>query len=323
MRRDPRLWLGLAVSVVLLALAARGVRLEELVAALGRVRVGWLAATAATLVVRFWLTAVRWDVLLRPVRQIGRHRLLAVTMVGFMANNLLPARMGELVRAYALGKCEGLPASLAFATIVLERVFDGFTLLAFLVGGFLVLQPRPWLVLSAVGSFAVYLTALAVLVWVRGGGRADPLLRRLPEALRGRTARLLDSFALGLHVLGDARALARAGLLSLALWLVGALTVWTLFEAFDLALPVHAAFVLLAVVAVAVALPSAPGYVGTFQAGTVAALALYAVPESVAFSFSLLYHAVHWVPVTLAGLVYLGVLNLTLAELRTAGVRQP
>jgi uncharacterized protein (TIRG00374 family) len=311
-------WVGVAVSLALLAVAARGVNPGEIADAFRHLRPVWLVPTFALLFVRFWCTAVRWQVLLRRIKVISVHRLLGVTMIGFMANNILPARMGEFVRAYALAKSETLPASLAFATIVLERVFDGFTLLAFLVAG-LFFRPERWLVWSAVASFGLYVAVLGSLLWLRHGRGFGWALARLPLALRDRAARLLDSFALGLDVLGDGRALAIVAALSLAVWSVSAVTVWTLLAGFGLELPAHASVLVLAIVAVAVALPSAPGYVGTFQAGTVAALSLYAVPESTAFSFSILFHVIHYVPITAIGLAYLWLMNLTLSELRMAG----
>ena len=130
-----KIWLGVAVSAVLLWVAVRGVSLDEVLQQLRQVRPVWLIPVLASIFLRFWLTALRWQLLLRPTKRIGVHRLFAITMIGFMANNVLPARLGEFVRAYALGRSEALPASLPFATIVIERIFDGFTLLVFLVGG--------------------------------------------------------------------------------------------------------------------------------------------------------------------------------------------
>ncbi len=316
-----KLWLGILVSLVLLWVAARGVNLSELSGSVQRVRAAWLIPAAATIFVRFVVTAWRWQMLIRPAKRISLHRLFGVVMIGFMANNVLPARMGELVRAYALAKSESLPTSLSFATIVLERVFDGFTLLAFLVGGLLFLRPEPWLVWSAVASFALYVGVLGALLWLRGGRGLGSLLAWVPEGPRGRVVRLLDSFALGLDALGDRRALVSIVGLSLLIWLVNVAGVWATFAAFSLDLPLHAAFLLLAIVAVALVLPSAPGFVGTFQIGTVAALALFSVPEATAFSFSILYHALNYIPITAVGLVYLSAMNLTLGELRSAGER--
>ncbi len=318
-----RLWLGVALSLALLWLAFRGVEPGELGRALAGVRPGWLAPVLATIAVRFWLTALRWQVLLRPVKRVGLHRLFGVTLIGFMANNLLPARMGELVRAYALGRSEALSKSLSFATIVLERVFDGFTLLAFLVVGALSLRPEPWLVWSAAASFGLYLGALAGLLWLRSGRGRGRLLAWLPAGLARRAGGLLDSFALGLDVLRDARALLAVAALSLAIWLTSALGLHAMFLAFGLGLPPYASLLVLAIVAVAILLPSAPGYVGTLQIGTVAGLALFSVPEATALSLAILYHAVHYIPVTAAGLAYLGALNLTLGELRAAGGSPP
>jgi uncharacterized membrane protein YbhN (UPF0104 family) len=317
-----KLWLGIGVSLTLLWLAFRGVHVEELRRSLTDVHVAWLVPVVASLGVRFWLTALRWQVLLRPVKAIGVHRLFGVTLIGFMANNVLPARMGEFVRAYALGKSESLSKSLSFATIVLERVFDGFTLLLFLVVGVVFLHPGPWIVWPAVASFVLYLGVLAGLVWLRSGRRLGPVLAWLPDRFRAPAARLLDSFALGLDVLGDGRALATATALSLAVWLVNVAGVYATFVAFSLDLPVHAAFFVLALVALTLALPSAPGYVGTFQVGTVLALKPFGVPEATALSLSLLYHVVNYIPITAAGFAYLASMNLTLGELKAAGEKQ-
>jgi hypothetical protein len=136
-----KVWLGVAVSAVLLWVATRGVHLDEVLQQLRQVRPAWLVPVLISIFLRFWLTAVRWQLLLRPVKRVGVHRLFAITMIGFMANNVLPARLGEFVRAYALGRSEALPPSLPFATIVIERIFDGFTLLLFLVGGLSFLRP--------------------------------------------------------------------------------------------------------------------------------------------------------------------------------------
>jgi uncharacterized protein (TIRG00374 family) len=315
-------WLGVLVSLALLVAASRGVDLGELTEAVGRVQPLWLVPVVGSLAVRFWLTAVRWQLLLRPVKPIGVHRLFGVTLIGFMANNVLPARMGEFVRAYALGRTEALPPSLAFATVVLERVFDGVTLVLFLVGGLLFLSPEPWLVVSAALSLALYLAVLLALCAVRhprGERAAEAVLDRLPARARDAGRRMLGSFRGGLDVLGDRGALAAIAGLSLAVWAVSALGTQAMFVAMGLDLPLHAAFVLQAIVAVLLVFPSTPGFVGPFQAGVVLGLALYAVPRATALSLSIVFHAVNYVPVTVAGLAYLAALGLSLRELRAAG----
>ena len=317
-----KIWLGVAVSAVLLWVAVRGVNLDEVLQQLRQVQLVWLIPVLASIVVRFWLTALRWQLLLRPTKRIGIHRLFAITLIGFMANNVLPARLGEFVRAYALGRSEALPASLPFATIVIERIFDGFTLLVFLVGGLSFLRPTRTLLWAAGLTCGLYLVVLASLLAIRTGhglGLLTAVLDRLPERVGTSARRLLESFRAGLDVFGDPSAIVGTAMLSIVIWGVNALGVEAMFRAFSLDLPVYACFLLLGVIAVAVALPSAPGYVGPFQAGTVQGLALLGVARETALSLSIVYHLCNYIPITIAGLAYLSALNLTLGELRTAG----
>lgn len=319
-----KIWLGVAVSAVLLWVAVRGVNLDEVLQQLRQVQLVWLIPVLASIVVRFWLTALRWQLLLRPTKRIGIHRLFAITLIGFMANNVLPARLGEFVRAYALGRSEALPASLPFATIVIERIFDGFTLLVFLVGGLSFLRPTRTLLWAAGLTCGLYLVVLASLLAIRTGhglGLLTAVLDRLPERVGTSARRLLESFRAGLDVFGDPSAIVGTAMLSIVIWVVNALGVEAMFRAFSLDLPVYACFLVLGVIAVAVALPSAPGYVGPFQAGTVQGLALLGVARETALSLSIVYHLCNYIPITIAGLAYLSALNLTLGELRTAGAK--
>jgi hypothetical protein len=317
-----KVWIGVAVSAVLLWVAVRGVSLDEVVEQLRQVRPVWLAPVLASIFVRFWLTAVRWQLLLRPVKLVGLHRLFAITMIGFMANNVLPARLGEFVRAYALGRAEALPPSLPFATIVIERIFDGFTLLLFLVGGLSFLRPSRTLLWAAGLTCGLYLGVLVGLVVLRTGrgiGLLTATLDRLPSRLARPARRLVDSFRAGLDVLSDGRALVVTAALSVLIWGVNAAGVEATFYAFGLDLPPYASFLLLGTIAVALVLPSAPGYVGPFQVGTVEGLALVGVSRETALSLSIVYHLANYVPITVVGLAYLSALNLTLGDLRAAG----
>ena len=320
-----KVWIGVAVSALLLWVAVRGVSFEEVLQQLAQVRPAWLIPVLASIFVRFWLTAIRWQFLLRPVKRIGVHRLFAVTLIGFMANNVLPARLGEFVRAYALGRSEALPPSLPFATIVIERIFDGFTLLLFLLGGLSFLRPSRTLLWAAGLTCALYVAILVGLVVLRTGrglGLLTAGLDRLPGRLAAPVHRLLESFRAGLDVLGDGRALLMTAALSIVIWVVNAAGMEAMFQAFSLDLPLYASFLLLGTIAVALVLPSAPGYVGPFQVGTIEGLALVGVPRETALSLSIVYHLANYIPITITGLVYLSVLNLTLGDLRAASEKR-
>src|SRR5262245_9509809 len=317
-----KVWIGVGVSALLLWVAVRGVSLEEVLQQLAQVRPAWLIPVLASLFVRFWLTAIRWQFLLRPVKRIGIHRLFAITLIGFMATNVLPARLGEFVRAYALGRSEALPPSLPFATIVIERIFDGFTLLLFLLGGLSFLRPSRTLLWAAGLTCALYVAILGGLVMLRTGrglGLLTAALDRLPSRVGGPAQRLLGSFRAGLDVLSDGRALLLTAVLSVVIWLINAAGVEASFRAFTLDLPPYASLLVLGTIAVALVLPSAPGYVGPLQVGAVQGLALVGVARETALSLSIVYHLCNYIPITIVGLAYLSALNLTLGELRTAG----
>jgi len=319
-----RFLLGVLISAVALWLALRNVEGAELARSLREVRPLYLLiAFVFTVLVRFWLTALRWQVLLQPIKPIGTHRLFSVTMIGFMANNILPARMGEFVRAYALGRTESLSKSLSLATIVVERVFDGLTLLGFLAVAVFFVPFPAWVVPAAEASFALYLAVLGVMVWLwhrpetaaRWLGR---LLAPFPARLQARAQEILRSFTLGLEVLTRGRHLAAVMGLSILIWLVVVAGVQLAFWALGLTLPLIAGFVLVTIVSLGVMLPSSPGFIGTFQFFTVTSLALFGVSESQGFSFSLVYHAMQYFPITGMGLAYLWWENLSLREAQTS-----
>lgn len=323
-----RFLLGIVISAVALWLALRNVEGAELVRSLREVQPLYLlVAFVFTVLVRFWLTALRWQVLLHPIKPIGTHRLFSVTMIGFMANNVLPARMGEFVRAYALGRTESLSKSLSFATIMIERVFDGLTLLGFLAVAVFFVPFPAWVAPAAEASLALYLAVLGVMVWLwhrpetaaRWLGR---LLGPFP-ALQARALGILRSFTLGLEVLTRGRHLAAVTGLSILNWLTVVVGVQLAFLALGLTLPLMAGVVLVTIVSLGVMLPSSPGFVGTFQFFTVTSLALFGVPESQGFSFSLVYHAMQYFPITGMGLAYLWWENLSLREVRTSAEAAP
>jgi uncharacterized protein (TIRG00374 family) len=315
------LWLGIAISAVLLWVVLRGVRAEDIVLHLSHVHWGWMIPMVASVFIRFWLTAVRWRLLLRPVKQVGVNRLFGITMIGFAANNVLPARLGEVVRAYALGRVEALPTSLSFATIVIERIFDGFTLLLFLAGSLPFLGTAPWLVWSTLLTSALYAGVLVALLALRSGHGLPLLLRwleRLPSRVAAPAGRLLASFRQGLDVLGDARTVMLTAAFSLIIWTVNAAGMQATFYAFSLDVPFLAAFFVLATIAVALVLPAAPGHFGTLQFGMVAGLALFGVPTDAAVSLSFVYHFANTIPICVTAVAYLSVLNLSFRELREA-----
>jgi len=227
-----------------------------------------------------------------------------------MANNVLPARLGEFVRAYSLGTKENISRSATFATIVIERIFDGFSLL-FILWLSLLLSPFPDWVKKASSLFLLMnIATLAFLVLIEV--KRDLTLkffnfifRILPASLSSRAGEILEKFTGGLKVFRDIPSLIWILAWSIFIWIIVGISNYFIFLAFGLHPPIQASFILLVIVSLGVMLPSSPGFVGTFQFFCVVSLATFGYDKNVALPFSIVLHASQYFPVTLLGLYYL------------------
>jgi uncharacterized protein (TIRG00374 family) len=322
--RLAKIVLGAAVSAALLAYLFWTVDPREVAARLAQTRWGFLAASVVLNLASVWVRGWRWYYLFPP----GSHpnHLFSALMIGYMGNNILPLRAGEIVRVYIASR-HGTRFWTTVATLVVERVLDGLAVGLMLAALFLALpMPRelrwPAAVFLAVDAAGVLFLAVIALA----PGRCADVVR----ALAGRWPRLerrsLD--ALGIMSEGLRGVRARHHLLpivvsSVGIWVVLAFAVWTALHAAHLDLPLTASFAVLAFMGLGVSLPSSPGFVGVIQVATVLALALFSVPRTEALSFSLLFHAAQYVPVTLYGLILLMLEHVSLSEARRATALAP
>jgi uncharacterized protein (TIRG00374 family) len=243
-------------------------------------------------------------------------------MIGFMANNVLPARIGEFVRAYAIGRKENLSKSLSFATIVVERILDGFTLLTFLLV-IVIFFPLPgWLKKAGISAFVFYLLIIAFFVLLKKYKENmlkffRCLLSPFSKRLSHKTDELLISFIAGFDVLKGKKQIALILFYSFSIWTIYAVLTLLVFVSFNFNLPIYAPFLLIVILTFGVMIPSSPGFIGTYQFFCVTGLAFWGIKESDALGFSLVYHASQYVPVTLLGLFYLWKDNISLKEIRS------
>lgn len=315
--------IGLLVSAVFLYLAARKVDLDEVWQHLAAADY-WLLIPASLLtLLSLWIRAYRWGVLLAPLRRIPPGRLFSATSIGFMCNNILPMRLGELIRAFVLGRAVGLRASSAFATIVVERLFDLFAMIG-IFGLLAVFAPfhNRQAKMSLLFALLLGVVVLGGLLFFYLRGRTfEALARRfLPSAVRERVAGMLGSFSSGLDIFRDLPRMLGVGALTLLMWLCIVLVIEICFRASHLEasgfdLPATASLFVLVVMAIGVMVPSGPGFVGTLQAAAVLGLFIVGYRDQArAFSFSIVYHASQWFPVTLVGFLYLAKEQLSLAQ---------
>lgn len=302
----------MAVSAIAIAWAARGVDWGAFRQALAEADWRFLAlAFVAAPIVNVGIRGVRWRILLSPVASPPLAGCLSATAIGLMANNVLPARIGEFVRAYALGRRQRIPIATAFGSLFVERMLDGFALVAIL----LVLtwiEPLPdWVDTTVRIAFAVFTGFLVfqVLLVARPAAFLG-LARRLTGRLAGGRfqepiGRALVTFVDGFRLLRRPWLVVASFALAIAQWSAIAATFWLGLAAFDLQGQAGwaGAFFTACVTAFGVAMPSSPGFVGTFQAFVVEALQVFGIDRTAAFSFSVAFHAVSYIPVTALGLV--------------------
>jgi hypothetical protein len=315
--------LGFGISGGLLWFAFRDVHLAEVWHHVREADLVLLALAALTATTLFPLRAIRWRPLLQPALPRSRfHFRFAATCIGFMVNNLLPARVGEFARAYALSRLEPVKVSASFGTLVVERMFDGLTIVLLLLismawPGFPDVSGRDFGSAAAWmgGLFAlVFLVLLGMVIRPETSVRLfeRTIARVLPKTVRRPVVDALEAFLDGLGALRNGRLVAEIVFWSVVTWLTGALSFYIGFLAFGIQLPFVAALFVQGLIALAVALPSAPGFFGVFEAAArVGLVSVWGVASGPALAFAIGFHMAGFLPVTLLGLYYLWRLGIS------------
>ncbi len=318
-----RYWLGIAISLLLVYLLFRTVDLAKFGGALLKADFRFLAPAIALYFVGVLVRTVRWAILMKPVGHVSTGRLFVVMVIGFMANDVLPLRAGEAVRAFLLWRKERLEPGATVATIVVERIFDGLALTALLLLAGLLIPLDPWLTGLAWVAGAVFLVGIGVVfaLTVMPGpllGLARPILAPLPSRLRDVGLRLLNTFVDGLGILRSARDTLAVALLSMAAWGVEATVYYALMFSFDFPPRFVASLLGTAVANLFSMVPSSPGYLGTFDLPLSAVMAgTFGVDQSVAAAYTSLVRGVLFIPVILLGILLTWREGLTLRGLAT------
>ncbi len=316
------------LSVALIAWFLSGVDLHELERVLARAHPGWIAAGVASVLLTYVMRAVRWQVLLSPIvsgkRTVSFRNSFRITVMGFTATNLLPGRLGEILRPYLIAKVEPVSMAAALATILIERLMD-MAAIMLLFGVFLIMtsaQVGPdvkW-----VGAVASGTAVLALGLLIFGAGHPDVLrrwsngfTRRLPARIADVAGRFAHTLVDGLLVMRQPRAVLGAVALSVLLWLSIALTIWFSALALDLTLAFPDTFLVVMYLVVGVAVP-VPSGVGSYHfMYQLAVTSMFHVSRDVAAAAAIVAHAVSFLPISVLGVVYLAQDGWTLTRLRS------
>jgi uncharacterized protein (TIRG00374 family) len=330
-----RFWFGIILSAILVILLLSGTDLHSVAEALKEADYRYCVPMIVIVLISILIRAYRWKFIMESLHRASMANLFSATMIGFMANFVLPARIGEVIRAYLIGKKEGVSKSASFATIVVERLFDIFTMLLILIV-VLFAMTRPESHLEEVYAKTLrgggiimcllFLLSLGFLIvlkqkthlalsWVRF------FFRPLPKRWGDKILDLLQSFVSGLGAIHFGPHLLLIVFYSIVMWGLYGLGNVFLLKAFDQnlpMLPIYVPFYLLVVQAFGVALPSSPGFVGTYHAAVVAGLAAFNnISKEDGLSVAIVGHIVMVLPVIIYGMVLLWKDHLSLHALET------
>jgi uncharacterized protein (TIRG00374 family) len=312
--RSWRAWIGIAISGVFLYFAFRGQNFGDIRFALGQANLWWLVPGLAVYFIGVWLRAIRWGVLLRPIApEVTNRALMPTVIIGYMANNVLPLRAGEIVRSYLVGQQYGVRKTPVLATIAVERIFDGFTMLGFMLVATIFVSFTSELQHLAIIAFIVFTVLLiGVFLLTLGGGFFDRLLQvilgPLPTGLADRVERMTGSFLSGLAVFRRRQDLLAVATLSVAAWLCEASMYYMVAVGFGgnvrEVMGFGATLMTTGVANMATLIPSSPGYIGQFEFGVRMVLSgALGVPQSEALAYAILVHAALYFPITVLGLI--------------------
>jgi len=324
LKRRWQILLGVAISLIFIWLALRGLELSRVASYLQTANYWWIVPGVAVYFVAVWSRTWRWHYLLLPVKSIPLVRLFPIVCIGYFGNNVYPARAGEVFRAIALRATEEVSISTSLATIIIERVFDGLVMLLFVFFalpfvGTEHIPPiyRTTIILASV----LFGAALLVFLWMAmDRARAMAVYRFLAERLIPARFRppldgFYERFLAGLAFLRSPRDVLMVFVSSVVIWLTETVKYWFVMQAFAFSVSFIGLMLMNGVVNLTTTLPSAPGYIGTFEVGARVLEAL-GVDYGLAFGYTIVLHAALWFPITVLGAYFVWRLGIRWSDVR-------
>ena len=304
--------MGYCLSAICLFVALHRYQFNELIPAIRSLDWWWVSAAVLCDLSVYMVHGIRWNTLLEPVAKLRLWRTVQSIYIGLFANEVLPLRVGELIRCYLLAHWSGLNLSVAFASAAVERVIDGFWMLtAFLITTIFVKKIPKELTFIVVGLGALVLAGAVTLAWViKHKQHAHTVIRET------KWAAALRHVVEGLHLMGNRRTLTRTALISLVYLLLQYLTVYMLMRAYLLDYSFWVAAGVLTIVRLATVVPNAPGNIGLGNLACVMAMKLFDLDDNDAKTFSIILFLALTLPLLLGGAVATALTGSRIGELR-------
>jgi len=318
--------LNLGVTLFFLDLAFATIDLPKMGQALAQANYLMLFPVSILIFIHLYFRAVRWQWLLKPMGEVAFWAAFRAMCIGLAGNIILPARAGEFIRAYILGRSVGLAKTGVFATLVIERILDGLTVICFMVIAIIFGVDNALIRYIGMTGLVIYLAFLAALIgFMVKRHWADKIIHLLlPKRFADRLFQLLDGFSSGLNVLKNPSQLAMACLFSLLTWIFIPLSFWVSLLAFDFGTPIpwQTPMLMVPVVALGMTIPSAPGGIGWFQYAVKLTIEVTMLQATFMPNFnetvgaaSIVVHVAQLIPQLIAGLLCFWAEGLSTKEL--------
>jgi hypothetical protein len=312
MLKSWKFWVGAVVSAFFLIIALNGLDLQRVWVDIKSANYWWITPGIVAYFIGVWARTWRWHYLLRPIKPIPLKAMWPIIVIGYMGNNVYPFRAGEVIRAYILKKREGVSLSASLATILVERIFDGLVMLLFVFIALPVVPGLPtWLKQTVILASLAFFGALIIFLIMAALPERSRVLYRwaierfAPEATQTKLLNIADRFMEGLSSLASLKDVLMVFVTSIIIWLLETVKYWFVMYAFSFSVSFFALMLMNGVVNLATTLPSAPGYIGTFDGPGIEVLKVFGVNPTVAAAYTLVLHAALWLPITLLGFWYM------------------
>ena len=341
MKKKIQIIAGLIIGIFLMWFLFKDTDWNEVFRSLQDANIAWLCFGLLIILVSFLIRIWRWGYIVNPVTPVPFWRLFSATQIGFLGNFVLPARVGELVRAIALSRSQKIPLPKTMAYVAVDRLTDLFGLLAVFLVTLAVFHPAQDLYLPdelrnlyagpisrgmirgtvfSVTTVLIVGVSLFIILIVKKDtflALSDVILGAFSQRLAAFVNRLFTHFAEGMHVLTSFVDLAKASGVSLLLWGTFALSQFAVYKAFHLDLPWYTPFVILSLLSVFISIPGPPGFIGPFHAGIVGGIILVnpEVNLNTVRAIAIFAHLFNLIPIVIIGVICLSFERLELREL--------
>lgn len=327
---DFKFWAGISISLFFMVLLFRKMDMGQLATALESIDYRYLLPALLLTFASYFLRAVRWKFLLIKEKSVPLSSLYPATIIGYMANNILPARLGEFVRAYTLAGKESLAVPQVFASLVIDRLFDGFSVLVMLLLTLFIMDfpaemqdAATAIRIGGIITFAFYCVVIVFLLILKHWTSTtllfvNKIMTPFPATISERLGKALSSFIGGIRLSTRVSHLLAIVASSAFIWFFCVIPVDLILRAFSIHLPVSASMFIMVLLVFAVMVPASPGYIGTYHYACFKGLSVFGVPESKALSIALVLHAMGFFPVIAAGFYYLWKNRTSLARITSS-----